>query len=152
MDDGVVLRDFEPRDQSRVRRLILGGLGEHWGEINESLNSDLDDIGASYASGRTVVAEMSGELIGTGTVLPRAQTTAEIVRMSVAPSLRRSGVGRMLVGELIRAARTWSASRVILETSSSWTNVIAFWLACGFEVAGDEDGQFGEDTWFVMQL
>lgn len=104
MDDALVVRDFDAGDQDRVRQLILGGLGEHWGEVDESLNSDLDDIAATYASGRTVVAEQHGELIGTGTVVPGEGTTAEIVRMSVATSFRRSGVGRVLVEELIRTA------------------------------------------------
>jgi GNAT superfamily N-acetyltransferase len=135
-----------------VRQLILDGLGEHWGEIDESLNTDLNDIASGHGNGRTVVAELNQELIGTGTVVPREHGASEIVRMSVAPSLRRSRVGRTIVDELIRTARSWSCTRVILETSSDWTDVVAFYLACGFEITGELDGEFGKDTWFEMQL
>ncbi|MBA3653980.1 MAG: GNAT family N-acetyltransferase [Actinobacteria bacterium] len=152
VDDGIVLRDFEPRDQERVRRLILDGLGEHWGNIDESLNTDVDDIAATYAGGRTLVAELHDELIGTGTIVRRDEDVSEIVRMSVAPSARRSGVGRRLVEELVGTAGTWSSRRVVLETSSSWTEVIAFYIACGFAVTAERDGEFGSDTWFEMQV
>lgn len=152
MANAIELRDFERRDQPRVRRLVLEGLGEHWGSIDESLNRDLDDIAASYVSGRTVVALLQGEVVGTGTVVSRDASSAEIVRMSVASSCRRSGVGRALVEELIRTARTWSSQRVVLETSSGWTDTIAFYLACGFGTTGVRDGEFGEDTWFELRL
>lgn len=152
MENGLVLRDFEPEDQNRVRRLILDGLGEHWGEIDESLNRDLDDIAATYVAGRTIVAELNGELIGTATVLPFDRSAAAIVRMSVDALFRQSGIGRALVEELVGTARAWSATRVVLETSSNWTDVVAFYVACGFTITGKRDGDFGEDTWFEMQL
>ena len=152
MANAIALRDLERRDQPRVRRLILEGLREHWSEIDESLNADLDDIALSYIGGRTVIALLVDEVIGTGTVVPRDASTAEIVRMSVASSYRRSGVGRALVEELIRTARTWSSRRVVLETTSTWTGTIDFYLACGFRITGLRNGELGEDTWFELQL
>jgi ribosomal protein S18 acetylase RimI-like enzyme len=152
VDDAVVLRDFDAGDQGRVRHLILDGLAEHWGSIDESLNRDLDDIAVSYAEGTTLVACVGDEVVGTGTVVRRDESAAEIVRMSVAPMYRRRGLGRRLVAELVEAARNLGATRVILETSSRWTEVIAFYSACGFDVIGEQDGAFGTDTWFEMQL
>ena len=43
---GIVVRRFAPADQDAARRLILEGLGAHFGSIDESLNPDLDDIAA----------------------------------------------------------------------------------------------------------
>ena len=153
--DGAVrpsIRDFAPRDQLLVRRLILDGLGEHWGTVDESLNVDLEDIACSYTNGRTVVAELAGEVIGTGTLVRRDSTTGEIVRMSVSANCRRAGLGARIVEELIETGRSLSMTRVVLETSSSWIDVIAFYCACGFEVTGEQDGEFGRDTWFELRL
>jgi putative acetyltransferase len=143
-----VLRDFEPPDQVLVRRLVVAGLVEHWGAVDESLNRDLVDIASSYAHGRTVVADVAGDIVGTGTIVPHGDSSAELVRMSIAAGYRRSGLGRRIVDELCRTAREWSVARVVLETSSHWTDVIAFYLACGFEITGERKGDFGRDTWF----
>ena len=43
------ISEFKPSDQAAVRRLILDGLAERWGVLDESLNPDLNDIAAAYA-------------------------------------------------------------------------------------------------------
>lgn len=44
----VTIRQFQPIDQEEARRIVLEGLGEHFGVIDESLNPDLDDIQESF--------------------------------------------------------------------------------------------------------
>lgn len=150
--DPLVLRTFRPADQAAVRRLILDGLEEHWGTIDETLNPDLDDLAAAYPDGRTVLAERDGRLVAAGTVVRRGPDVAEILRMSVTTSQRRTGVGRRVLEELVGTARAWSMDRVVLETNSDWTAAVAFYLACGFVVTGTTDGGFGEETWFERRL
>ena len=76
-DQGI--SDFRPGDQDEVRSLILTGLGEHWGSIDETVNPDLDDIGAAYGHGRTIVVRIDGAIVATGTVVPLdASTVAEM--------------------------------------------------------------------------
>ena len=134
-----------------MKALILAGLAEHWGSLDESLNPDLDNIATSHATGRTVVVEVDGQIIGTGT-LRRSGVVAEIVRMSVASPHRRLGIGRIIVDALIDTARAWGATRVILETSTQWEEVVAFYLASGFSVTHHAEGDFGRDTWFERRL
>jgi len=43
-----LIRPFRPADQEAARRLILQGLAEHFGAVDETLNPDIDDIMASY--------------------------------------------------------------------------------------------------------
>jgi putative acetyltransferase len=148
----VDVHELRPEEQDAVRSLILGGLAEHWGTVDPALNRDLDDLAATYADGRVVVASEDGEVIGTGTVIPRDGGTAEIVRMSVAPAYRRTGLGRRLVEELVAAARGWGAEHVVLETSAHWSEVVEFYGRCGFTLTHFETGEFGRDAWFVMQL
>ena len=147
---------FEELDRSTrgtVRSLILDGLAERWGSVDESLNPDLDDMLVSYASGQTIVArDELGAVVGTGTVVPRGTGTAELVRMSVDRTSRRCGIGRQLVDELVAVARNWGCTTVVLETSTSWTDVIAFYSRCGFEITHVAKGEFGSDTWFELRL
>ena len=144
--------DFRPTDQAAVRSLILVGLGEHWGNVDETLNPDLDDIGAAYGHGRTVVVRHGSDIVATGTVVPRDPSTAEVCRMSVAADHRRVGLGRLVVEELLGTARDWGATAVVLETSTSWNEVVSFYRSCGFAITHHEAGTFGEDTWFRREL
>ena len=129
-------------------------MGEHWGQIDESLNPDVDDIEASYGHGRTLVVRLasSRSIVATGTIVRRDQATAEILRMSVAPEHRRLGLGRKIVEELVRTAQVWGVSAIVLETSSEWHEVVAFYQSCGFTITDRRDGPFGEDTWFRREV
>jgi GNAT superfamily N-acetyltransferase len=150
--DGVAIRAFSTKDQPAVTALILGGLAEHWGEVDESLNPDVHDLASAYANGRTVVAEGGNRLVGTGTVFPVGNRRAEIRRMSVAPDCRQLGVGRALVAALVDAARDWDIDQVVLETSAHWDGVVAFYLRCGFVLTHHDDGEFGLDARFALTL
>ena len=158
-DDGalptmdVSFEDLTAATHGAVRDLILDGLAEHWGVVDESLNPDLDDMLTAYRAGRTLVArDHDGRIIGTGTLRPHRDAEAEIVRMSVRRDARRFGLGRRLVDELIAIARGWGVEAVVLETTTSWTDAVAFYTRCGFDVTHVEVGEFGSDTWFRLEL
>jgi len=148
----VVLRDFEPSDQVAVRELVLQGLGDHWGTIEAWRNPDLDDIAASYGDGRTLVGDDDGVVVATGTLMPRGEGIAEVVRMSVSRDARRGGLGRQVVAELVETARSWGMGKVVLETTSAWTEVVAFYVSCGFDITHTDVTPYGEATWFEYRL
>ncbi len=50
--------------------------------------------------------------------------------------------------ELAARASAWGATRLVLETSSAWTDVIAFYVRRGFRITHESIGEFGRDTWF----
>ncbi|MGC8781077.1 MAG: hypothetical protein ACP5UQ_09455, partial [Anaerolineae bacterium] len=70
-DDPWLIRPFAPTDQPAVRRLILEGLGEHFGVIDETLNPDIDDIAAHYTARGHVflVAVADDEVIGSAALV-----------------------------------------------------------------------------------
>jgi GNAT superfamily N-acetyltransferase len=128
--------------------LILRGLGEHWGWIDETLNPDLVDIADSYSQGLFLVARCEGRLVGTGAFKLHSDDTVEIVRMSVDKDCRRLGVGRLILESLCEAAKQRGFKRVILETTGTWDEVIAFYLGRGFTITHQKDG----DVYFERQL
>jgi putative acetyltransferase len=130
----VTIRPFAPADQAPAQQLILAGLGEHWGAIDFSLNQDLNDIGHTYANGTFLVATFDDKIIGTGALLPAMEGTGQIVRMSVHREWRRQGIGRRLLDALIQAARQRGYRRLLLETTSSWQEVVQFYRRYGFSI------------------
>ena len=144
---------FQPHDQSAVKALILSGLVEHWGYLDESKNPDLDDIAASYANATFLVARDGESILGTGAFIPRSSEprsaeTVEIVRMSVARAARRQGIGGEILRELCRRAAQAGYRRAILETTAAWEGVVAFYLQAGFRV----DHYAGEDVYLALDL
>jgi len=138
----VTIRAFRPDDQEAARILILAGLGEHFGFIDESMNPDLDDIQRSYkANGAVfVVAEARGGIVGTGALIEKAPETGRLVRMSVSPHHRGKGIGRALVGRLLSEARARGYLSVVCETNHDWHDAIALYRSCGFRETGVRDG------------
>ena len=138
----VWVRPFAATDQDATRWLILTGLGEHFGFIDERLNPDLDDIAASYLAGGDcfVVADAGGVVAGTGALIREEPGVGRLVRMSVDCRFRRRGIGRSLVAYLLAEARRRGYRRVVLETNDDWNDAIGLYLACGFHEVGRWDG------------
>lgn len=148
---GYRVRDFQRTDQPAVRRLVRDGLADHWGAMDDRLNPDLDDIATASIGCVTVVARLGDDIVATGRAV-MAGDTVEISRMSVRSDRRGESVGRLILDELVRRASGWGARRVVLETSSAWTETVAFYAACGFTITHVADGEFGSDTWFELVL
>ncbi len=151
MDDtcnDIVIRAFRPEDQAAAQRLILGGLVEHWGYLDPSKNPDLDDIASAYADATFLLAWRGKELVGTGALVHERDGAARIVRMSVAPHMRRQGIATAILQRLLRQAQAAGYRQIVLETTSTWADAIAFYERNGFRAIGSHDG----DTHFVLDL
>jgi putative acetyltransferase len=148
IDPVITLMPFQPQDQSSVKQLILAGMQEHWGKLDPSKNPDLDDIHTHYAGAVFLVARSGQRIVGTGALIPHSNLVGEIVRMSVSSDQRRNGIGKKILQALIKQAHTLGYQRLILETTSTWQEVIQFYLHCGFITTHTQDG----DTYFEMHL
>lgn len=139
---------YQPQDQAAVKHLILSGLAEHWSKIDPSQNPDLDDISSNYAGATFLVARMHNRIVGTGALIPRPDGKAEVVRMSVAADMRRKGIGRFILDQLVQRARAAGYRQVILETTAIWLEVIEFYLRYGFHITHFREG----DVYFALDL
>lgn len=132
------IRPFTPTDQQAARRLILEGLGEHFGFIDETRNPDLDDIWTSYVAAEQlfVVVHSADELVGTGALCVEDdaadQRIGRIKRVSVESRYRQQGIGRAIVMHLIEAARQRGWTRLLVETNHDWFDAIGLYQRCGF--------------------
>jgi len=144
----VEILPFRPEDQEPAQALILAGLEEYWGTLDERKNTDLKDIAASYQNGTFLVAWLDGEIVGTGAFMPRSAECVEVVRMSVARDMRSQGIGRRLLRELCNRAYQRGYRQVILETTDNWERAIAFYKAFGFQITHYSGG----DVYFALNL
>lgn len=142
------IRPFQPQDQAAAKALILAGLAEHWGWLDEHLNPDLNDIAASYAAGVFLVGVVDGRVVATGALIPESETSGRIVRMSVDSKMRRQGYGRGLLQALLQIAKGKSYTQIVLETTSTWVDVIQFYERNGFQRTHEADG----DTHFLLNV
>jgi putative acetyltransferase len=150
--DKLQIRRFAVADQEAAKQLILVGLGERWGWIDSTLNPDLNDIALTYASGIFLVAYLDGELVGTGALIPEVtpegSNALRVVRMSVRTDLRRKGIGRRILDRLLDEARASCCHKIVLETTSTWTDAVRFYTRYGFQVVGEMDGE----THMILEL
>jgi GNAT superfamily N-acetyltransferase len=139
--DEWIIRPFHADDQCAARALILSGLGEHFGFIDETLNPDLDDISAHYVQPGLyfVVAQAGQRLIGTGALMWLDAQTAQMVRVSVHPDMRKRGLGRAIVAYLVDIARQRRMRRVQVETNLDWYDAIRLYEHHGFHEYDRDD-------------
>ncbi|HEY3312889.1 MAG TPA: GNAT family N-acetyltransferase [Anaerolineales bacterium] len=144
----ITIKTFQPDNQDEVKQLILAGLVQHFGVLDPHLNPDLNDIASSYAGAIFLVAWHQARIVGTGALIPRSTDGAEIVRMSVAQDMRRMGIGRLLLLRLCEKARIAGYNHLVLETTSTWHEVITFYQQFGFHITHQHNG----DTYFALDL
>jgi GNAT superfamily N-acetyltransferase len=143
---------FRADDLDAVRALVLAGLEEHWGALDPTLNPDLEDLAGAYVHGAVLVARLDGAIVGCGVLVPTGTGEAEVKRMSVASEHRRRGIATAVLDALVDIARGWGCRAVVLETTTSWSDAVAFYRRAGFTHTHDDVGAFGSDSHFRLDL
>jgi GNAT superfamily N-acetyltransferase len=145
---GLQIKIFQEENQGAVEKLVNLGLCEHWGYIDPTKNPDLKDIKTAYKDDVFFVAWLEGEIVGVGALIHSTEDTAEIVRMSVTPGMRRKGIGNRLLDRLLNTAVSKGYNKISLETTETWSSVIDFYLGYGFRITHYKDG----DVYFEINL
>ena len=110
--------------------------------LNAELTTTFPEPGATHFSlsdahvvpgdGAFLIAYLDDAAVGCGAVRRLDETTAEIKRMYVNPSVRGRGIGRALVGALEREARLVGATRIVLETGTRLASAIKLYEGMGY--------------------
>jgi DNA-binding MarR family transcriptional regulator/GNAT superfamily N-acetyltransferase len=115
-----------------------------------SISAGLDEL--RLPAGAFLVATLRGEPVGSGALKFHGDEPAELKRMWVAESARGLGIGRRLLDELERCARTSGARVVRLETNRSLTEAIGLYRSAGYvEVDAFNDEPYAHH-WFEKRL
>jgi GNAT superfamily N-acetyltransferase len=110
--------------------------------LNAELTATFPEPGATHFSlhdaqvvageGAFLVAWLDDEAVGCGAVRRLDDTTAEIKRMYVDPSVRNRGIGRALVEALEGEARLVGLTMIVLETGTRLASAIKLYEAMGY--------------------
>jgi len=60
--------------------------------------------------------------------------------MWIQKDLRRAGIGTQIIDHLLNHARQKKYSKVVLETTDTWSDAISFYQKHGFVIEGHRDG------------
>lgn len=86
------------------------------------------------------VATDSGKVIGCVLLVPLGNHKAQLIQMAVAEKLQGKGIGKLLVGELLRFGKTQDIREVICHARQ---NAIPFYARLGFELYGEPFNEVG---------
>jgi len=111
----------------------------------------LDELQVDCA--RSILAEVDGRIVGYVLFWMLAEEV-DIHNIAVHPDFRRQGVGRLLLEQVVAAARRQERLRVTLDVRSSNAQAQSLYLSFGFVARGLRKGYYsdnGEDA-LVMAL
>jgi GNAT superfamily N-acetyltransferase len=87
---------------------------------------------------RCWVAERDGEMVGSVLLVAQTTTVAQLHLLLVEPKARGAGLGRRLVEEAIRFARSAGYQRIRLWTQSELKPARKLYQSAGFKITGEE--------------
>ena len=133
----IQLRQFNEEDLSSVYRLIQNTVdisyhGVYPIEAIEAFQNhhSEEQILSDAATGYTVVAESNNEILGTGTLYE-----TNVRRVYISPHHQHKGIGRLIVEELEKKARTEKLTTLDLGASLVSRQ---FWESLGFVVKKED--------------
>ncbi|RFU66215.1 GNAT family N-acetyltransferase [Bacillus sp. V59.32b] len=86
--------------------------------------------------GECFVAEDHDQVIGVYVLLPTRLDTVELVNIAVAESMHGKGIGKQLVRDAVRTAKSKGYKTIEVGTGNSSIGQIALYQKCGFQIVG----------------
>src|ERR1700750_1481701 len=126
--------EFEPAHAQAFKTLNEAWIGKYFA-LEAKDREVLDDPQGKIIAkgGRIFMALEGGESVGCVALLKMADGGYEVAKMTVAETLRGSGLGRLLMQRCIDAGGEDVVPRVSLETNSSLAPALALYRATGFQ-------------------
>jgi putative acetyltransferase len=117
-------------------------------EVLEDPQGEIVDKG-----GRIFIAVEGGQPVGCVALIRMADGGYEVAKMTVAESMRGTGLGRKLMARCIEAGRADGAPRLYLETNSSLAPALALYRATGFRELDPAETEYARcDVWMELPL
>lgn len=136
--------------QADIKQALAEDLGdirnlwrEYWNSLSlgpefQSFAEELRTLPGRYAPprGRLLSARVDNEVAGTAALRPIDHVSCEAKRLYVRPHYRGKGVGRALLFELIKEARSAGYKEIYGDTLLSMTSALRLYRQIGFSETG----------------
>ena len=86
--------------------------------------------------GECFIAEIERQIIGVYVLLPTRPETVELVNIAVNDEIQGKGIGKQLVMDAIRVAKTKGFKTIEIGTGNSSIGQLALYQKCGFRIVG----------------
>ncbi len=118
------------------------------------VKAELDDLGPVRFASVAEESGDSGQVKLTGYAVGRSVgAVADIARVAVLPARRRTGVGLLLLSELVAEARRRGCDRALLEVAADNVSALALYTDAGFETIDRRARYYsGDKDALVMRL
>lgn len=128
------IMDVNQTLQEEAKEIILNGLAERFGFLDDTLNPDLNDIQHYYIDKGDIfiVGLYHSTAVCTGALTKEDHATGRIERMSVLKAYRQQGLASIMLLELEKRAKELGYVKLVLETNKSWLDAIQFYKKHGF--------------------
>jgi DNA-binding MarR family transcriptional regulator/GNAT superfamily N-acetyltransferase len=146
-----LLRPHRPGDMGWIvhRQAVLYAEEYHWDEQFEAL---VAEIAAKFIRNfdgkreRCWIAERDDEIVGSGFLVRKTETVAQLRMLYVEPAARGLGIGARLAAECVRFARQVGYRKVTLWTNSILLAARHIYEKAGFRLVAEEPHHsFGHD-------
>lgn len=125
--------NYEDKYHADFKRLNMIWLEEH--NLLEQHDIDVLDNPRHYIlddGGALFLAKHGDEIVGTGALAKMEDGVYELVKMSVSPSMRGAGIGKMLLLHCVNKARELGVKQLILYSSSKLQAAVKMYEKYGF--------------------
>lgn len=137
------IRSATPADLDEIFAIEADVFGsDAWSR--DLMGAELADRNCHYV---VSVTDPGGTVVGYGGVLaPRGSGDADIQTIATVPAVRGRGVGRVIMGELLSAAREARAQRIFLEVRADNPIAMGLYRSLGFAEIGVREGYYQPDN------
>jgi GNAT superfamily N-acetyltransferase len=133
------VRDALPEDGRPARRLVFDILAEYGIPADpDDSDADVMEFGTPPEGVVHLVAEMNGDLVGSGILTPTSDGRVKLSKLFLRSDHRGKGYGRRMLEEVISRARRDGHREVYLRTRAVYKEAVGLYEATGWHRGPDQ--------------
>jgi GNAT superfamily N-acetyltransferase len=133
------VRDAVPADGRTTRRLVFEILAEYGIPADpDDSDADVMEFGTPREGVVHLVAELNGELVGSGILTPTSGGRVKLSKLFLRSSQRGKGYGRRMLEEVISRARQDGHQEVYLCTRAVYKEAVGLYESTGWQRGPDQ--------------
>ncbi len=136
-----------------IRKALFTDLAQVYAIENDSikswtLNHFTEELNRNFSF--FIVAETEGVIAGYAVAWLVADEL-QLISIAVNKTMRRTGIGKLLLNELIKFSISNSLTSILVEVRSKNSGAVSFYSGNGFMITGNRKNYYGNDDALLME-